>query len=173
MIQKKICMVGACGVGKTSLVRRFVESIFDERYQTTLGVQIDKKCVEVKGTEVTLVIWDLGGEDELIQLRVSYLRGASGYLLVADGTRTATLAKARELEERIRGQLGPIPFLLLVNKSDLAEEWEAGETWAVIARLGWSHIRTSAKTGDGVEHAFQQLASQMLEKPHDREFERG
>jgi small GTP-binding protein len=164
MIQKKICMVGATGVGKTSLVRRFVESIFDDRYQTTIGVKIDKKRIQVEGREVTLVIWDLGGEDELTQVRVSYLRGASGYLLVADGTRTATFAKARELEERIHGQLGPIPFLLLVNKSDLAREWECDEALAEIARLGWSSIRTSAKTGDAVERAFQQLAAQMTEK---------
>ena len=76
--KKKICMVGACGVGKTSLVRRFVESIFDESYQTTIGVKIDKKLLELDGREVTLVIWDLAGEDEFAQVREAHLRGAAG-----------------------------------------------------------------------------------------------
>jgi small GTP-binding protein len=167
MIQKKICMVGACGVGKTSLVRRFVESIFDERYQTTIGVKIDKKRIEANGAEVMLVVWDLAGEDELAQVRASHLRGASGYLLVSDGCRKSTLATARDLEQRIRTTLGPLPFILLLNKSDLLDEWESDDAVAELAQLGWPTIRTSAKSGDGVEAAFHQLASRMLEEMHD------
>ena len=163
MIQKKICMVGASAVGKTSLVRRFVESIFDERYQTTIGVKIDKKRVEASGREVTLVIWDLAGEDDLAQVRPSHMRGAAGYLLVADGSRKSTLATAQDIQQRIGATQGPLPFLLLVNKSDLVEQWESGEALAEIAALGWSTLNTSAKTGDGVETAFEQLAVRMLE----------
>jgi small GTP-binding protein len=166
MIRKKICMLGACGVGKTSLVRRFVESIFDERYHTTIGVKIDKKNVAIDGREVTLVIWDLAGEDELAQVHPSHLRGASGYLLVADGSRKSTLATARDLEVLVRASEGPIPFVLLVNKCDLVDEWEADEALADIAQLGWPSIRTSAKTGDGVESAFRDLVSRMLEGMH-------
>ncbi len=165
--KKKICMVGACGVGKTSLVRRFVESIFDDTYQTTIGVKIDKKRMELPKGEVTLVIWDLAGEDELAQVHTSHLRGASGYLLVADGSRKATLATARDLEQRIRAKMGYLPFILLVNKSDLVDEWESDDALADIEQLGWQHIRTSAKSGDGVEAAFQQLAARMLEGMHD------
>ncbi len=162
MILKKICMLGASGVGKTSLVRRLVESIFDDRYQTTIGVKIDKKQLTSKGREVTLVIWDLAGEDEFTQVRSSHLRGASGFLLVADGTRKSTFATARELEQRVRLTAGVLPFVLLVNKSDLLDEWEAGDALAELAQLGWPSIRTSAKTGEGVETAFQQLAARML-----------
>ena len=162
MIQKKVCMVGASGVGKTSLVRRLVETIFDERYHTTVGVKIDKKRVTVKDREVTLVIWDMAGEDDLEQVRSSHLRGASGFLLVADGTRKSTLATARDLEQRIRTNIGSMPFVLLVNKSDLTNDWEADEALAEITRLGWHKILTSAKTGDGVERSFQQLTARML-----------
>ena len=165
--KKKICMVGACGVGKTSLVRRFVESIFDESYQTTIGVKIDKKDLELDGREVTLVIWDMAGEDEFAQVRASHLRGASGYLLVADGSRRSTLATARSLEQRIRTALGPVPFILLVNKSDLVDEWESDDVLAEIERLGWPNIRTSAKSGVGVDAGFQQLVARMLEATHD------
>lgn len=169
--KKKVCMVGAWGVGKTSLVRRFVESIFDERYQTTISVKIDKKRVYVAGREVVLVLWDLAGEDDFTQTRVSHLRGTSGYLLVADGCRKSTFATARDLERRIRTTLGPLPFILLANKSDLAGDWESDEALSEIERLGWPLIRTSAKTGDGVETAFQQLAARMLEDTHDGEFQ--
>src|SRR6478736_3867693 len=79
MIRKKICMVGLYGVGKTSLVKRYVESIFDERYHTTIGVKIDKKDVVVDGRDVSLAIWDMAGEDEIAQVKLSHLRGASGY----------------------------------------------------------------------------------------------
>src|SRR6478672_9470880 len=117
MIRKKICMVGLYGVGKTSLVKRYVESIFDERYHTTIGVKIDKKDVVVDGRDVSLAIWDMAGEDEIAQVRLSHLRGASGYLLVADGTRRASVDKALELRSRIEQQTGALPFVLVVNKA--------------------------------------------------------
>ena len=64
MIQKKICMLGAFAVGKTSLVKQYVSGIFSEKYHTTVGVKIDKKMVEVDGQSMTLILWDLHGEDE-------------------------------------------------------------------------------------------------------------
>ena len=81
MIKKKICMVGLYGVGKTSLVKRFVQSLFDDKYLTTIGVKVDRKDVDVEGRAVSLAIWDLAGEDEVAQVKTSHLRGASGYLL--------------------------------------------------------------------------------------------
>jgi len=106
MIQKKICMLGSFAVGKTSLIRRFVESIYSEAYHTTVGVKIDKRVVRYNDSDVTLVLWDLYGEDEFQKMRWSYLRGAAGYLLVADGTRCNTLEKAFQLEQRIREEFG-------------------------------------------------------------------
>ena len=98
MIQKKICMVGAFAVGKTSLVQRFVRSIFSEKYKTTVGVKIDKKVMNVNSQDLTLILWDLHGEDEFQELQRSYLRGTSGYFLVVDGTRPVTLDRARYLQ---------------------------------------------------------------------------
>ena len=97
MIQKKVCMVGTSGVGKTSLVAKFVHSMFSDKYLTTVGVKIDKKTVTVDGNEVMLMIWDLAGDDDYQRLQTSYLRGTSGYLLVADGTRHVTLDQAIEI----------------------------------------------------------------------------
>ena len=98
MIQKKICMVGTFAVGKTSLVRQFVESVYSEKYHTTVGVKVDKKIMTVGENEVTLVLWDIEGATGSLELRQSYLRGAAGYLLVADGTRPDTITAAVQLQ---------------------------------------------------------------------------
>lgn len=153
-------MVGQYGVGKTSLVRRFVDSIFDERYLTTLGVKIDRKDVSIDGTPLTLMLWDLAGEDDLAQLNVSHLRGAAGYILVADGCRAATLDKAAELQQRIAKMLGRLPFVLVVNKADLRDQWEVQAT--DIEQQGWPTFETSAKDGSGVEEMFRSLATRLL-----------
>ena len=127
MIQKKVCMVGTSGVGKTSLVAKFVHSMFSDKYLTTVGVKIDKKTVAVDGNEVMLMIWDLARDDDYQRLQTSYLRGTSGYLLIADGTRQITLDHAIEIQGRMTEATGPVPFLLALNKADLASEWEIND----------------------------------------------
>ena len=163
MIQKKVCLLGTSGVGKTSLIKRFVESSYSEKYLTTVGVTIEKKTLRVEDTEVMLVIWDLAGDDDFQRLQTTYLRGTSGYFLVADGTRRVTLDQALELQKRVAGQLDPAVFLLLLNKSDLAPQWEVDE--ARMSALGsgrFTVIKTSAKEGAGVEEAFAELARRMI-----------
>ncbi|MGH8605890.1 MAG: Rab family GTPase, partial [Gammaproteobacteria bacterium] len=100
MLQKKICMLGFFGVGKTSLVRRYVSSVYSDTYLTTVGVKIDKKTVTVREQTLNLLLWDIAGADDISALRTSYLRGAAGYLLVADGTRPETLESARSMQGR-------------------------------------------------------------------------
>ena len=163
MIEKKICMLGAFAVGKTSLVRRFVSSCFSDQYQTTIGVTVDKKSMTVDGTSLTMVLWDLYGEDEFQKLRPSYLRGSSGYLLVLDGMRRATLDIALHVQERASDTLGPVPFVVLINKHDRRAEWDiTDQDLAQLAQRGWSVVMSSAKTGQGVEEAFTTLARAML-----------
>jgi len=164
MIRKKVCLLGAFAVGKTSSVQRFVRSIFSERYLTTLGVKIDKKVLRANGQEVELIIWDLAGEDEFVMVRLSYLRGAAGILLVVDGTRAETLETALALHKKVEDKIGRVPYALLVNKADRSSEWEihSGEVDR-LAERGWMVLETSAKTGQGVEDAFRALAAEMLE----------
>jgi len=164
MIKKKICMLGVFAVGKTSLVQRFVKSIFSEKYLTTVGVKIDKKTMDMGNQVVDLMLWDLHGEDEFQKLQLSYLRGASGYLLVIDGTRAATLEGALNLKEKVDGALGNIPFLLLLNKADLEDQWELDpQKLRELESSGWSILKTSAKSGRGVEEAFRTLAIRTME----------
>ena len=163
MLQKKVCMLGSFSVGKTSLVRRFVASIFDETYYTTIGVKVDKKIVTVNGEEVTLMLWDIYGEDAYQKMRMSYLRGVSGYLLVVDGTRRQTLTDALALHERIVQEIGKVPTVLVLNKDDLADQWEIDSAQeAKLAENGWTVQHTSAKTGDAVEKVFFHLAQAIL-----------
>jgi small GTP-binding protein len=164
MIQKKICMLGATGVGKTSLVSRYVLSLFSDSYLTTIGVKVDKKQVAVDGQDVMLMLWDIYGEDEFQTVRTSYLKGASGYLLVADGTRPLTLDMARQLQAKASDVIGRAPFILVLNKADLSDQWHLDDRaiWR-LAEDGWSVVRTSAKTGEGVEEAFAKLTKRMLE----------
>lgn len=165
MIQKKICMVGAFATGKTSLVSRFVKSIYSEVYHSTVGVKIDKKVINVKEQLVNLILWDLHGEDEFQRVQMSYLRGASGYFLVVDGTRRYTLDKAFSLQQRVESTVGKVPFVLILNKSDLNDEWEIDDvTIENIYQRNWQVIKTSAKTGLGVEQAFLNLTENMLEE---------
>jgi small GTP-binding protein len=165
MLQKKICLLGAFAVGKTSLVQRFVKSIYSDEYHTTVGVKVDKKTVRIAEEDMNLIIWDLAGEDELQKVEMTYLRGASGYLLIADGTRRDTLETARMLQRRVNETSGPLPFIFLINKSDLLNEWEIEEgAIAEFEGLGVEIIKTSAKTGEGVEAAFTLLSEKLLMK---------
>jgi small GTP-binding protein len=166
MLQKKICMLGSFSVGKTSLVRRFVESIFDEKYQTTIGVKVDKKVVPVDREQMTLVLWDIHGEDVFQKMRMTYLRGMSGYLLVVDPTRRQTLGDALALQARVKEAMGPVPGVLVLNKCDRIAEWEIDlEQIRSFEGGGQAVVRTSAKTGEGVEQAFSSLAHAMLHSP--------
>jgi small GTP-binding protein len=164
MIQKKICMLGSFAVGKTSLVRRYVESIYSDRYQTTVGVKIMKKVVQSADKEVNLVLWDIYGEDDFQKMRWSSFNGASGFLLVADGTRRATFAKAVELEGKVRQKVGAIPFIFVINKHDRLEEWEFDTAIdEQIAAKGWTMLRSSAKSGENVEEAFSALLRKIMD----------
>lgn len=164
MLQKKICMVGSFATGKTSLIARFVHSIFSEKYQTTVGVKIDKKTVNYNDKELNLILWDLYGEDEFQKVRMSYLRGSSAYLLVVDGTRRSTLEKAFNLQVKVEETIGKVPFILVMNKSDLSDEWEIDiDEINDLTQRGWSIVKTSAKTGRGVEEVFQTITKKMLE----------
>jgi hypothetical protein len=117
VLQKKVCMLGGFSVGKTSLVKRYVQSIFSETYLTTVGVKIDKKTVELSDRTVTLILWDLAGEDDINTFRMTNMRGAAGYVLVADGTRPSTLDVALSLRQRVEADYGPLPFVLLLTRA--------------------------------------------------------
>jgi small GTP-binding protein len=155
-------MIGPFAVGKTSLVQRFVKSIFSDKYLTTIGVKISKKLIEMDDTDIQLMIWDIEGVDVFTELKPSFLRGASGILLVLDGTRPQSLDMAIKIKKELQQHLPDIPIIGLLNKSDLTYEWKLGESeLKEIEKLGISTIMTSAKTGHNVEEAFNSLVKKM------------
>lgn len=163
MIKHKVSMLGAFAVGKTSLVQRFVTGIFSERYQTTIGVRIDKREVQVDDKDVLLMVWDLQGEDDVHNVPLNHLRGSSAFLIVADGTRAQTLETAVRLRQEATDLLGDVPCLLLLNKADLEDEWEVPEDRLEALRAtGLRIVRTSAKTGSAVADAFEDLTRALL-----------
>ena len=168
MLKKKVCLLGSFAVGKTSLVARFVHSMFSGQYHTTVGVRVDKKVLEIDGQPLTLMIWDLAGDEEGAPIRLHQARDASGYLLVADGTRASTLDTARSIHQRVENEIGMRPFLLLINKADLRDTWDiADQAWTDLAKTGWTVIETSALTGEHVEEAFTTLAGRVLKDQAD------
>jgi small GTP-binding protein len=155
----KICMIGATGVGKTSLTSRFARSAFSDRYRTTIGVAIERKDIRHGDDTTQLVIWDLSGEDEFQNVQPAYLRGAAGYLLVMDGTRAETIDTALVLKARIEAAHGKLPFVVAINKADLAEaldDTRRGD-FERLGQEGWVIVRTSAKTGADVDRVFEKL----------------
>lgn len=164
-IARKVCLLGDFAVGKSSLVARFVRNTFSEKYLTTVGVKVDSKAITLSPEQtLKLVVWDLAGKAELDSLNKGYIRGAHGLLLVADGTREASLRAALYLWMQSQKQLPGVPVVMLVNKFDLIDRWEVSA--ADIARLQETlpTFRTSALIGDGVETAFTTLAKAILER---------
>lgn len=165
MIQKKICMVGAFATGKTSLVARFGKSIYSDIYHSTVGVKIDKQSIKFENQELSLILWDIHGEDQFQKVRMSYLRGSSGYILVVDGTRHDTLSKSICLQQRVEETIVKVPFVIILNKSDFTDEWELEEdVMEKLLHKNWTVIKGSAKTGLGVQEAFLTLVKKMLEQ---------
>ena len=118
------------------------------------------------------MLWDMAGEEDGAPVKLNQVKDAAGYLLVIDGTRAKTLEVARGIHERITNEIGPRPFLALVNKADLRETWEIPDsTWAELAGAEWTVLETSAKSGQYVEEAFLTLTSRILQAQLDDEDE--
>lgn len=163
MSTKKICVLGDFAVGKTSTVARVVHNVFSDKYLTTVGVKIDTYVHEADGkAPIKLVIWDIAGTDRFSAVEFSYLRGASGYLLVIDGTRPDTLDVARKLLAEATERYGALPHVTLVNKIDLTDEWQlSDDAVSVLSREGHEVFRTSARTGEGVTQALASLCEHI------------
>lgn len=164
IVKKKICLVGDFAVGKTSLTQQYINHVFSDKYLTTIGVKIDTKLVKIDDEqECKLLVWDVAGRDPLTPFQTSYLTGSSGFILVLDGTRRESIDSAQFLVDSAQEKLKGVPFIVLVNKSDLSDEWVfCDEDEAAFKKLGWEWLLSSAKTGVNVEEAFSDLVNKML-----------
>jgi small GTP-binding protein len=164
-VKAKICLVGDVAVGKTSLIKRFVLESFEDRYVATVGTKVSKKTVQVqwKGQPATmdLMVWDIMGEKGFrALLRDAYFEGAHGVIAVCDLTRKDTFYDLDNWIKMARKQVSDVPAVILGNKADLGERRVVTEE--ELTRMGSilsaQTFLTSAKTGTGVNDAFQVLA---------------
>ena len=169
-VMKKICMLGDPAVGKTSLVGRFVFSMFDDKYIETIGAKVTKRtmAIEKKATKqrfrLKLMIWDIAGQKTLDFIKPTYYRDAEGALVVADCTRKETLTNVIRWGRSIRDVCGEIPIVVLVNKSDLREhaQFTTEEAVEVAGQLDAPSFPTSARSGENVENAFSTLGRRLI-----------
>jgi small GTP-binding protein len=166
LIRKKICLLGDFAVGKTSLVRRYVEGRFEDKYLSTIGVKIARRSLLRPAGQLDLLIWDLAGSDEFSRTAPRYLRGAAGALMVCDLTRPETLAAFDYYAQLLHAEAAEVPRVLLGNKADLVGERLVSEAdlQAVCAAMGSRYLLTSARTGENVEAAFDLLAAALEAK---------
>jgi len=157
-------MLGSFAVGKTSLVRRYVDSIFSENYVTSIGVKIDKKIVSTNSIDLALILWDVYGEDNHQSVLPSYLRGMAAYVLVIDPSRPDTFNAAKNLHSLVLETLGQRPFLLVLNKSDIKPEWKMNDAiYEELNTAAIATIETSAKKDTGVNEVYQTIADTLAQ----------
>ena len=161
----KVIVIGDGKVGKTSIIRRYVHEQFDPKYKKTIGVAHAVKRLSINESEVTLTLWDTGGQELFDCVRPQYYRGSNGVLVVYDVTNQESFDHLDKWIKDLSDQCGKIPIILVANKIDLTNKnvipREEGERYALKKSL--TFYETSAKTGKMVIDVLEELARLMLE----------
>jgi small GTP-binding protein len=162
---KKVVVVGDPAVGKTSLIKRYVQDEFDDRYLNTIGAKVMKKSLGVKKPEtgdlvdLKLILWDIAGQETFNNVKKAYYRGASGAIVVCDVTRRDTMEDMHRWIENLFDVSDVIPMVIILNKTDLEEETQFSNEEVIddYAPYGAAVFTASAKTGENVEMVFHEL----------------
>jgi len=168
---KKVCLIGDPGVGKTSLVRRFVTDLFDDHYLSTIGAKITKKSMELDVPErqlhikLCLMIWDVAGQKEYRAFHEMHMKGMEGVIAVADLTRKNTFESLKATISMAERTGSNIPIIFLLNKCDLAEPSSSDlkDVRTLASKEQIPVLAVSAKTGLNVEMAFERLSRMMVD----------
>lgn len=166
MLQRKVCLIGDFAVGKTSLFNRFVYNRFSEGYLSTIGVMVQRKMVQIQGQDMALVLWDMQGGQDSSSIKESYLRGATGAVIVCDVTRLGTILHCEGYMNLLRRINPSIRAVVAGNKQDLiaADHAHLAVVRQITRQLQTSLTLTSARTGEGVEAMFHALGEVLLQQ---------
>jgi small GTP-binding protein len=171
LMKVKVCFIGDAGVGKTSLIKRFVLDVFDDRYIATIGTKVTKKIVEVDESsgkaKVMMLVWDIMGQKGFRELlREAYFFGAHGAIAVCDLTNKESLEELRYWIKALTDVAGDVPIVFAGNKADLENERVIKEQdlQDLASKYKGKAFLTSAKTGKDVEQIFKELAAGMAQR---------
>jgi small GTP-binding protein len=164
----KLILTGDHQVGKTSLIRRFVENSFKEDYISTMGVQISKKTISMtEDTRMNFIIWDIGGQSfQIVPYRARFYDGANAAFIVIDRSRDGNLKSVEKWYNDIKNSIPKsIPIVIVGNKSDLTDQLVISEEdiKQLAKKFDFHYILTSAKTGEHVNDAFLYIAYRVIE----------
>ena len=168
----KILTIGDGGVGKTSILRRYVENKFLKHHLSTIGIDFLSKTLKIKDKEIKLKIWDTAGQERYRQITSHIYKDADGIILVFDVTSEESFNQITDWMEQIKNNVSKeeINLILIGNKCDLADrmvEKERGEEMA--KKLKIKYFETSALTGQGINEAFEELAKQIFRNKNPNE----
>jgi small GTP-binding protein len=175
-VEKKVCLLGDFAVGKTSLIRRFVLNVYDDRYLSTLGVKVSKKKIAVKNfkkkpllkIDLSMIIWDLVGQKGFQSLKTSAYKGTTGAFIVCDLSRPETIESMVWWVDSLYKVTDEIPLIFLANKVDLTDNSVplklVGKIEDIVEKYNGSFLATSAKTGQDVETAFESMGEKLTSK---------
>jgi len=166
---RKVVVIGDPAVGKTSLIKRFVQDVFDDRYLNTIGAKVMKKELGVNRpdtgeiVDLKLILWDIAGQETFSTVKKAYYRGASGAIVVCDLTRKDTMEHMHRWIENLFDVSDVVPMAIICNKNDLGEEVEftLEDVEAEYAPYGAPVYTTSAKMGENVEMVFHELGKMI------------
>jgi len=160
-LSKKVTLVGPFGVGKTSLFRRYIDNEFSEDYKSTLGVQIQKKVINLdNGVELSLILWDTEGNMEITEGRSAYLMGSHAFIYVFDLTRVDTYKNINSQIKFLKDKFPNVIVKVIGNKIDCVFKTKVAESLKEYD-VNFDYL-TSAKTGAEVETIFNEIANQLV-----------
>ena len=163
----KVCLFGDGGVGKSTLIKRYLTGMFDEAIKITIGVDFHLKRLELEGKNITLQIWDFAGEDRFRMLLPSYIRGAKGGLFLFDIKRYSSLKNIEVWLDIVRSNDKTLPLIMVGSKLDLHDERSVDSEFAMELAEEFEfhgYAECSSKTGQYVEKVFELLTNIILDK---------
>jgi small GTP-binding protein len=160
----KLLIVGESGVGKTCMLLRFADNLFEEDFLSTIGVDFKVKEIVVDSKRVKLQIWDSAGQERFRNITSSYYRNCSGIIIVYDVTRRDSFDKVTDWISEVRRFVPTVPLIVVGNKCDREDrQVPTADGQGLAEKQGLIFLETSAKANTNIEEAFQEMSKKLIE----------